>query len=612
MPFDVDTASQARLANSAYRRVQDAFASFRPTPHVPSQAQLDAIRDLLDALEAAAEGRLSHHAHVSAIPPGTGKSVSIQTFAATLCDAPDRADVGMLILVNRINEARDMADALVGYWDHLCVLTSDFRVNSMGAHAVADTAQLLLTTQERLRRTLKSLHGLPFEAAATLTYLGARRAVVAWDEQLAFNRPIVLDPNKAAALLPTLQAYNWRHAYECLNRWSWECKDTEDGTTIEVPDFGAEMPWEELEEAVKEDDKLTSLAQSLRVVSGDLARVRRSGERSVVVTHYPELPASILPVVVTDASAEVNASYVKMRQKGLIKDLKSASKSYSNMHLRLVPMAASRSAFKEKQGQQGKAVLDTVGRYIQTVPAGEPILVIGYLGRYSIKGERTQTLEHALRDRLSPQDQERVSWLHYGQHTSTNAYREAKHVVLMGLHYTPHALHVATTAAADGIDLLRHTPTPQDVSEMRDGMLMDSALQAILRGHARMGSGGHCGECEAVVFQTKQKGLSDNQWRKMFPDVDLIHDKVLAPKVPLRGRLLELATIVERRLAAGDTELSNSSLYRAMSITKQQFAGLARREAWQAHVENLGLTPQSLSGREAGLRVAAVTGNNSS
>jgi hypothetical protein len=387
MPFDVDTASRSGLAEIAYRRVQETFAGFRPTPHVPSQAQLEAIRDLLDALEAAADGRLSRHAHVSAIPPGTGKSVSIQTFAATLCDAPDRTDVGMLVLVNRINEAGDMAEALAHYRDRLCVLTSDLRVNAMGDHAMADKAQVLVTTQERLRRTLKSILGMPFEAASTLTYRGTRRAVVAWDEQLAFNRPVVLDPNKATALLPTLQERDWRHAYEALNRWSWECKDTEDGATIEVPDFGADMPWDELEDAIKEDDKLTSLAHALRVISGDLVRIRRAGERSVVVTHYPELPASILPVVVTDASAEVNVSYVKIRQKGLIRNLKSAGKSYANMRLRLVPMAASRTAFKGKddQGQQGKAVLDTVARYIPTVPAGEPILVVGYMGRFAIK-----------------------------------------------------------------------------------------------------------------------------------------------------------------------------------------------------------------------------------
>jgi hypothetical protein len=228
------------------------------------------------------------------------------------------------------------------------------------------------------------------------------------------------------------------------------------------------------------------------------------------------------------------------------------------------------------------------------------------MGRFSIKGERTQTLEQALLNRLSPEDQRRVSWLHYGQHTSTNAHRETKHVVLMGLHYTPHALHVATTAAAEELDLLRHVPTADDVREMRDGMLMDATLQAVLRGHARMGSGGRCGDCEVVVFQTKQKGLSDEQWRKMFPEVDLIHDKILAPEVPLKGKPLELATIVERRLAAGETELCNPSLYEEMGMEKANFRRLVKSEPWQAHMKNLGLAVCGLKGNVRGLRLIGV------
>ncbi len=602
MPFDTRTSSQVGLADTAYRRVQAAFAGFQPTLHVPSQDQLDAIRDLLDTLEAAADGRLSRHAHVSAIPPGTGKSVSILTFASTLCESPDHDDVGMLILVNRIAEAQDMAEALVRHRNHLCVLTSDWKVNLLGDYDTADKAQLLVTTQERMRRALKSLDG-PFDSATTFTYRGARRAVVAWDEQLAFNRPIVLDPNGAEALLPTLQKHDWRQAHERLVQWSWECKDAEDDATVEVPDFGEDVPWGDLEEAVQDDDNLTALAHALRVISGERVRVKRVGKRSVLITHYPELPRSILPIVVTDASAQVNASYTKMREKGLIKDLKSASKSYANMGLRLVPMACSRSSFRDDQGERGKAVLDTVARYVETVPAGEAILVIGYLGRFTIRGERTPTLDEALRSRLKPEDQQRVSWLHYGRHTSTNVYRETKHVVLMGLHYKPHALHVAATAAAADMNLIHHRPTPSDVADMRDGMLMDATLQAVLRGHARMGSEGRCGECEVVVFQTKQRGLSDDQWRRMFPDVHLIHDRDLVPKEPLVGRALELAEIVERRLAAGETALSNPSLYDEMGMNRSNFVRLIRSPGWQDHMADLGLTQCPLKGRVQGLRL---------
>jgi hypothetical protein len=121
-----------------------------------------------------------------------------------------------------------------------------------------------------------------------------------------------------------------------------------------------------------------------------------------------------------------------------------------------------------------------------------------------------------------------------------------------------------------------------------------------------MGSEGRCGDCEVVVFQTKQKGLSDEQWRKMFPGVDLIHDKVLAPKVPLKGKPLELATIVERRLVAGEAELSWPSLYEELGMEKANFRRLVRSEAWQAHMKNLGLTQCRLKGNVQGLRLVSM------
>ncbi len=138
---------------------------------------------------------------------------------------------------------------------------------------------------------------------------------------------------------------------------------------------------------------------------------------------------------------------------------------------------------------------------------------------------------------------------------------------------------------------------------MRDGMLMDATLQAILRGHARMGSEGRCGDCEVIVFQTKQRGLSDDQWRRMFPDVHLINDRVLVPREPLVGRALELAEIVQRRLAAGETDLSNPSLYDEMGMNRSNFARLIRSPAWQDHMADLGLTQCTLKGRVQGLRL---------
>ena len=84
-----------------------------------------------------------------------------------------------------------------------------------------------------------------------------------------------------------------------------------------------------------------------------------------------------------------------MDQRGLIRWLKHADKSYSNMTIRLVSVAAaSRSTFKGKP-QQARELLDLAARYVTSVPPGEPVLMIGYKGKLAIRGERFQLLGEA-------------------------------------------------------------------------------------------------------------------------------------------------------------------------------------------------------------------------
>ena len=389
-----------------------------------------------------------------------------------------------------------------------------------------------------------------------------------------------------------------------LSRWSWECQGLEDGTTTQVPALGIE--YDELEEALEADERLTPIAVALRTVDGDEVKIRRQGAASVIVTHYPEIPPAIMPVIVTDASAKVNASYVKMRQKGVIEWLKDAPKSYSNMTIRVVPMAASRSTFREKPAQ-AKELLDMAARYVASVPAGEDILIVGYKGRFYMRGERRQLLDEAIRERLNDADKSRVHWLTYGRHTATNAYRHVKHILLLGLNHMSDALHYAAAGAAEGMDLVKDAPSAEDVRAMRNGMLMDSTLQAILRGHARMGTNGNCGECEVVVVQTKRHGLTKAQWHEMFPGATLVEDRVLLPPVPLSGQLKELAELVNRRLAAGDTEISNQALWETLGMQRTYFQRLVKKPEWQAYIANLGLSPEPLGkGRGVGLRIKRV------
>lgn len=233
MPFDTDILSLTTgLADAAYAELTAFFAT---VGHCPSAAQWDAIRDLLDHLERAANAALPTALYVSAIPAGTGKSQSLAAFARALMANPEHAGTGMLILVNRKAEAADMAAALQDYRDKLCIYTSEPKTNELGAHEVADKAQVCIATQAALKATLKTLQGAPFSAASRFHYRGARRAVICWDESFAFNRPVTLDADTVGGLARAMRRQS-EEAANTLKRWTSDL-DACPGGLCPVPDF---------------------------------------------------------------------------------------------------------------------------------------------------------------------------------------------------------------------------------------------------------------------------------------------------------------------------------------------------------------------------------------
>ncbi|MBV8853594.1 MAG: hypothetical protein JOY91_09345, partial [Sinobacteraceae bacterium] len=186
--------------------------------------------------------------------------------------------------------------------------------------------------------------------------------------------------------------------------------------------------------------------------------------------------------------------------------------------------------------------------------------------------------------RLRGEDQDRVHWLTYGNHTATNLFKHVKHVFLLGLNFQPRALSHAASGAALDLNLLDAHPTEAQIDEMQRGLLMDSSLQAILRGTARHGVNGDCGGMTVILPQVKQTGLTTNELQTMFPNVRVGQDQVLIPGKPLKGKLQELDAIVAKRLDAGETEMTHPSLYRELGMAKSNFASLVKKPEWQAHI----------------------------
>ena len=218
-----------------------------------------------------------------------------------------------------------------------------------------------------------------------------------------------------------------------------------------------------------------------------------------------------------------------------------------------------------------------------------------------MRGVDQTMIKDAILGRLKLEDQACVHYLSYGQHTATNAFKGCKRVLLMGLNFLPRPVSMAASGAALDMSPVDQLPSDIQVQTMRVGMLMDSTLQALLRGNARMGVGGDCGDMEAVIPQTKQTGISLADYRRMFPGVRIVDDRVLMPPKPLTGRLGDLAGVVSRRLEAGEREMTNPSLYAELGMDQRNFSKLVKRPEWRAYISQLGLNPQKLACGMVGL-----------
>lgn len=608
MPAATD-AAPVTLASAALANMQETF---RDGGHRPSPEQWDAITDYLEHAERAANGDLACAVYLSAIPAGTGKSVAVAAFAGAVARSPAHAAVGVLIAVNRISEARDMAEALKDHRAKLGLIVGAkhaTELQAMGGHLEADTAQIVVTTQAALKETMRRAGD--FNAAARYFFNGERRRVVLWDEAISFNRPVVLDGDAVVKLAAALRRQSG-DAAAALKRWSADL-DSHPAGLCTVPDFTSlGVDFVRLEQEAETDEQAAQ-ARALSIISGEAGHVLRSNaSASSLVTYVPELPSSLMPVLVTDASAARGVhhqSYQMMSSTRPVVRLKEATKAYTNLTLRIVPTAASRSIYRKVNSHEGRDLIDMIVGYIRRV-ALEPVLVVSYKSAFTIHGIKERTIRDAVDARLTDDERARVSHMTWGSHTATNDHKAVARVVFAGLNFMPAAAAYAASGAALGKPMntaaVEDHPTGEQVKDMERGMLRDSTLQAVLRGAARMGIDGDCGRQEVVIPQAPQTGLSTADYMGMFPGCKVARDLTLLPLKPLKGRLLKCSAVVLRRHEAGDHEITDPSIYGELEMGRADYGKLKRKEEWVAWLSAVGWHQAKLGGGIMGLRRRAV------
>jgi hypothetical protein len=96
----------------AARTMADLRAYFASRGHHPSAEHWAALEDVVRTLDAMAAGTCDRTVFLAALDPGVGKSSAVLAFARSLLASPDHHEVGMIVCVGRIAEAKSMAEAL--------------------------------------------------------------------------------------------------------------------------------------------------------------------------------------------------------------------------------------------------------------------------------------------------------------------------------------------------------------------------------------------------------------------------------------------------------------------------------------------------------------------
>jgi hypothetical protein len=208
---------------------------FAAHDHRPSEAHWAALEDIAKTLEAMADGYCPPKVLLSSCDPGVGKSQTVMHFARALVQDEAHGDVGMVVCVGRIEEAKSLAAELALPTESFTVLTSDEEANALGSADPAN-AQVLITTQQRVERHTR---GRSFDAAMEFRYRGQPRRCRVWDEAWLPGTAISLNRDDLAALFKPLRA-RFPALTDCIEDLFAKLRTVGDGEALPIPDFAHE------------------------------------------------------------------------------------------------------------------------------------------------------------------------------------------------------------------------------------------------------------------------------------------------------------------------------------------------------------------------------------
>ena len=568
------------LAKIAEDILRDTFAR---RGHRPSEAHWQSLREVLETIQAMADGVAEPRIHLAGLSPGLGKTSAIIAAMIAMRDVGIYAETGTVVCVGRVKEAFDLAKNLaeVGLGHQTAILLSDREVSELrrkmaeegvrGVVAVtggpedaagSQTAQsraILITSQQRV---YKATQHRGFKEITSFGFQGRPRDVVIWDEAVAISADWTVPTRSLHDLVNA--AYVTDSRFEAaLLRFMADLAAAKHDTLVDVPDwtdaFGitdTELNDALVDRGASERATALSVATALFAVGGRSVRVfhnrqpEEQGGGNTVVSFTEALPADLNPLVL-DASVLVRPFYDNLvEHRGAVR-LTPAQQHYGPLRCHLWTRGGGKKSFRRHGPAIIEGIVKTILNESRTAPDHNWLVVhhksktIGYRRTDGFPQEVLKELPEAIR--------ERVSFVTWGSHCGVNDYQDCQRVILAGTLFLPEPAVAAMTHASKNRPLDRHAFEPaEELKKVRDGQHRDGILQAGLRGCARQSEGGACKAMDLYIVGSISSGIPA-QVPLIFPGCQVLKWCPVEP--PMRGKVLDAANIVDGFLADGRFDL---------------------------------------------------------
>lgn len=528
----------------------------------------DAIVSLLEALEDGLHGRAQAGYSLASLDPGMGKTESVLTFLDVWKEQGFQPDASILIGLSRKEEIETYIDRSGLSDADYAVLTTDDTLNAKGNQNHGQ-ARVLFTTQQMIAsRTQRST----FAEASEFHYRGRPRTLRIWDEAFVPALHVTISPDAMRELFGRLRQTAPAFV-EALAAFVSQVDGMNEGEVVSVPgefqrllDESAAYRaygWKALS-----DRQRRTLNDLLIMSEREMIAVPGSWGGRELVGSSRGFPDDFAPAVILDASGRVRGTYSLWEtHRGGLHRVASASNHYGPLNVHLWKQGASKSTLRDEARR--KETLRAIADLIQGKP-DEAWLII-HPQDYSFE------IPDELRSMLGiDETNERVRFVHYGNHHGTNGHRNVQNVVVIGLWSYPDPAYLALGMAASGLPASSIDDTQREA--LKAAEWQHHLLQALCRASVRKATGGSCGPCTAYVISSA-KTQPEQLLADTFPGCAIHPWQPVKPK--LTGHAANLAAYLLERFAEPQVDwVSKAEAARAVGI-KNNLAKVLKSDALQ-------------------------------